>query len=302
MVMPGILHFHQLFRSVSARQIEYSFSDLKDVVTTMIPLTSDLLPSVESLAQTIPFAGEWAWSVKRFWTAINPDAFLFRLDWCRAEPVAMTLYCRFPVEPGEAEFDEALVHAKPFRWNGPAIGPVAAALGTAGPRGIAFRVSKHGTLRSALYFRSDLHAGIGWTQRLFALVDACGYPAELSATVESHLAQLYQPGPVGIVGIDDGGDGTAGTLKFDPGNVPLDAAYSYLSRIGVPASRIAEFSGFSTGLRAKAATYVGVQFRQQGLSGWRLYFACEPSHVRLPAQVIIAAQRNLRPVRRLPHY
>lgn len=300
--MLGMLRFHQLFRSVSAQNIEYSFGEAEDVVTTMIPLRPDFWSDIEGLSRELPFAGQWAWSVRRFSTAVDPDAFLFRVDWARAEPVALTLYCRFRSEPGPDAFAAAMAHASPFRWTGPAVDGLSAAVQTAGPRGIAFRVSKHGTLRSALYFRSDLHAGSGWTERLVALVAACGYPEELSETAEDHLKTLYQPGPVGVIGIDNGDEGVAGALKFDPANVPLPAAYACLARVGVSEARIAAFKRFSLGLRAEAATYLGVQFNPKGLSGWRLYFACEPPKFRLPARAVIATQQYLRPVRSLPHY
>jgi hypothetical protein len=56
------------------------------------------------------------------------------------------------------------------------------------------------------------------------------------------------------------------------------------------------------GLRARSASYLGLQFNQKGLSGWRLYLACEPPNFPRPAQAIIATQQHLRPVRPLPHY
>jgi hypothetical protein len=300
--MSAMLVFHQLFREASVRQIEYSFAEAEDVVTTMIPLTFELLPRVAEMARAIPFAGEWAWAVERFWNGVNPDAFLLRIDWSGGEPRAVTLYCRFSAEPDANAFKAALTHAEPFRWSGPDPSAIGASLGAVGPRGIAFRASGTGSLRTALYFRSDDHAGRKWIDRLAGLVEACGYPDGLLATIESHLNDLYQPGPVGVIGLDDGLDGIAGRLKFDPANVPLDAAFAYLARIGVSRARIAEFRTISTGFRAEAVTYLSVQFRQSGPSGWRLYFACEPSHARLPGQPDLIAQRHLRPVRRLPHY
>jgi hypothetical protein len=300
--MSPALVFHTLFRRVLAREVEYSLSEADDSFTTMVPIKSDLLARVIELAEVIPFAGEWAWSVERFSSAINPDAFLFRLDWRQNEPTAVTLYCRFPSEPNTADFQKAVGYARPFRWNGPDPSAVAASLGVPGPRGIAFRATNQGNLRTALYFRSEQHAGASWTGRLAALLAACQYPEELGCTIEGHLKDLYRPGPAGVIGVDDGVGGVPGALKFDPSNVPLGATFGFLLRIGVSATRIAALRSTAIGLRAESATYVGVQYRPQGFSGWRLYFACEPSYARIPGQLAIASQRNLRAVRRLPHY
>ncbi len=300
--MSPALVFHQLFRGVLARQVEYSYSDAEDSFTTMVPLKNDLLPRVLELAKVIPFAGDWAWSVERFSGAISPDAVLFRLDWLHNEPTAVTLYCRFPSEPDTAEFQNAIDYARPFRWKGPDPSSVAASLGVMGPRGIEFRATNKGNLQTAVYFRSEQHAGASWTGRLTALLAACRYPQELASTIEGHLKELYRPGPAGVIGVDDGEDGVPSTLKFDPSNVPLNATLAFLARVGVTAARIAALRSIAIGLRAESATYVGVQYGRDGFLGWRLYFACEPTYALTPGQAAFGSQRNLRPVRRLPHY
>src|SRR5581483_6819445 len=235
-------------------------------------------------------------------SAIGPDAFLFRLDWRHNEPTAVTLYCRFPSEPDPAQFQEAIGYARPFRWNGPDPACVAASLGVAGPRGIAFRATDKGHLRTAVYFRSEQHAGASWTVRLTELLAACQYRQELASTIEGHLKELYRPGPIGVVGVDDGEGGVPRALKFDPSNVPTNVALALLARVGVSASRIEALRRIAIGLRAESVTYAGVQYGQEGFSGWRLYFACEPAYARAPGQVAGGSQRNLRPVRRLPHH
>ena len=95
---PELLYYN-LFRHVLVREVEYSYSDAEDSFTTMFPLQHDFLPRLGALAKALPFAGDWAWSVERFWRAVNPSAFLFRLDWASGEATAVTLYCRFPSEP-----------------------------------------------------------------------------------------------------------------------------------------------------------------------------------------------------------
>ena len=300
--MSPALVFHHLFQDVLARQVEYSYSDMEDSFTTMVPLKTDLLHRAIELAKAIPFAGDWAWSVERFSSAIRPDEFLFRLDWLHNEPTAVTLYCRFPSEPDTAEFQNAIGYARPFRWNGPDPSSVSASLGVEGPRGIAFRATDKGNLRTAVYFRSEQHAGASWTDRLPALLAACQYPHELASTIEGHLKELYRPGPVGVIGVDDGEGGVPSALKFDPSNVPLNATFALLARVGVSATRIDALRSIAIGLRAESVTYAGVQYDRDGFSGWRVYFACEPTYARTPGQVAVGSQRNLRPVLRLPHY
>lgn len=298
---PGLL-FQQLFRDVLARQVEYSYCETEDSVTTMVPLKSDRLSRVFELANAIEFAGDWAWSVERFANAARPEDFLFRVDWLRDEPTAVTLYCRFPVEPDAGGFQRAIGFSRPFTWNGPDPVAVARALSVPGPRGIAFRATRKGNLRTAVYFRTEHHAGASWGERLAALLAACQYPPELASTIESDLKELYQPGPVGVIGVDDGQGGIPGALKFDPASVPSEVALTFLARMGLPAARINALRDVAIGLRAESVTYAGVQYGSNGFSGWRLYFACEPGFARRPGAAAIESARNLRPVRRLPHH
>jgi hypothetical protein len=300
--MSPALRFQQLFGRILARQVEYSYDGAEDRLTTMVPLRRDRLPQVVDLAKESPFAGDWAWSVERFAAAARPDELLFRLDWLRAELTALTLYCRFPSEPGDADFRKAIGVARSFTWSGPEPSAVATSLGVAGPRGIAFRATSQGDRRSSVYFRCEQHAGAAWTDRLSGLLDACRYPRELAPTIEGHLRELYAPGPVGVIGVDDGRGGVAGALKFDPSNVPLGVAFAFLARVGVPAARILALRNVAVGLRANAATYVGVQYGPEGFAGFRLYFACEPGYARMPGRIAVSVPRRLRPVRRLPHY
>jgi hypothetical protein len=300
--MTPALVFQQLFRGILARQVEYSYTEEQDRVTTMIPLNHGLLPRVIELANMIPFAGEWGWAVDRFAGAIRPDAFLFRLDWRQNEPTAVTLYCRFPSEPDTAEFQKAIGYARPFRWQGPDTASIAASLDVKGPRGIAFRAAASGSLHSAAYFRSEQHAGASWSGRLSGLLAACRLPGELATTIEEHLKQLYGPGPTGVIGVDDGEDGAARALKFDPSNVSLRVLLSFLTGVGVSEARIAELKAVAVGLRAESVSYAGVQYGKDGLSGWRVYFSCEPTQARIPGHTALSSRQTLRSVRRLPHY
>ncbi len=297
--MPVGVYFQQLFRTVLSRQVEYSYSQDEEGFTTMIPLQHDRLAQVWDFSHVLPFAGEWAWSVRRFAGEIHPDTFLFRLDWRQNEPIAVTLYCRFPSEPDELEFKRAINHAQPFHWHGPSPSAIASSLGLSGPRGIAFRATRSGSMRTALYFRSEEHSGSAWSRRLLDLLASCSYPQDLALLIEDHVRQLYRPGPIGVIGLDDGEDGVPSSLKFDPADVPLVKTFAWLAQIGVPANRIAALRRIAIGLRAEYVTYAGAQYSREGVSGWRVYLACEPGYSRVPGHMSVGSQRTLRPARRL---
>jgi hypothetical protein len=296
------LAFNQLFGDLLRRQVEYSYGAEEDTYTSMIALDRSQLDRLARWAEVLRFAADWAWSVTRFATAIVADALLFRVDWRMSVPSAVTLYCRFPTEPDSRGFANAMREARPFSWNGPEPGEVARALGLVGPRGIALRATAKGSTRTAVYFKSEAHSGEAWAERLAALLAACQYPAQLQSVIERDLKALYLPGPAGVIGLDDGGGGIPATLKFDPANVPLEAALGFLGDKQVASARIAALRAIALGLRAESASYVGVQYNRQSFAGWRLYFACEPGCCAPGAQADVRFQRNLRPVRRLPHY
>jgi hypothetical protein len=253
-------------------------------------------------ATAIPFGGQWAWSVDRFARAIQTDQLLFRLDWLGNEPTAATLYCRFPAEPRTEEFQKTIAVARGFSWNGPDVTAISAALGVKGVRGVAFRASDNGHLRTAIYFRVEQHVGSSWCDRLMQLLQACHYPQDLAITIETDLKELYRPGPLGVIGVDDGNDGVPSAVKFDPSNVPLESVLRLLARIGAPKSRISTLTRLALGLRAESVTYAGVQYGSHGRSGFRLYFACEYSSIRRPGGPVVLSQNTLRPIRRVPHY
>jgi hypothetical protein len=300
--MSQVLAFHRLFGHVLSRQVEYSYGSEEQSFTAMVPLGYDLLPRAMELAALLEFSGEWAWAIQRFSEAVRPDTFLLRLDGPDQAASSITLYCRFPSEPDDTQFRSAVRSARPFNWNGPATSRIAEALGLPGPRGMAFRTDRKGALQTAIYFRTEEHAGPSWVARLPALLAACGYQDNLAGTIESDLKALYGPGPIGVIGLDNGSDGLPATLKFDPSNVPVARAIMFLKKIGVPASRISTLAGVATGLRAESVSYLGIKYKEDGLAGWRLYFSCEPSYCSSPAGINVAVQRSLRPIRRIPHY
>lgn len=296
------LEFQRLFSFILSQQVEYSYGAEENAFTTMVPLKPSSLGHALELAQSATFAGDMAWSVERFARMVHPDELLLRLDWHGDEATAITLYCRFPVEPEASDFQGALDVARAFQWRGPNTDAVATALGVRGPRGIAFRASKSGSTRTAVYFRCEVHAGTSWTDRLKNLLRACHYPEALASEIEGDMKALYLPGPVGVIGLDEGTDSTPGAIKFDPCNVPLKAVLAFLARIGLSRKRLEELTRIAIGFRAESVTYASVHYGKDGFSGFRLYFGCEPAAARLPSRIGIPLQRTLMPARRLPHY
>src|SRR5437016_4240499 len=135
--MSQACEFAQIFCIEANAGVEYSYEAATDCYGIMIAGQMPFIKRVEKFAASLAYAGDWAWAVRRFSDCVNPDAFLLRID-CRAdEVVAVTLYCRFPKEPTDADFGDFMISARPMEWCGPSPSALAATLGLRGPRGIA---------------------------------------------------------------------------------------------------------------------------------------------------------------------
>src|SRR5437879_3560917 len=70
----AVCAFQRLFRGPLARQVEYSFGNTPERVTTMIPLDGEpVLADVVAMAVALPFAGAWSWAVPRLAKTVRPD-------------------------------------------------------------------------------------------------------------------------------------------------------------------------------------------------------------------------------------
>jgi len=294
--------FSQIFRAEAYSVVEYSFDAAPDRRGVMVGGKPGFLTAVQQFAAGLPFAADWTWSTQRFTELVRPDAFLLRCD-CRAEEImAITLYCRFPMEPDDNAFCRYMRAARPFTWTGPSPGAIAALLGVPGPRGIGFRVDATGDRQTALYYRVQADTGKLPPEVLPQLVRVCGLPESLAETIGADIHSLYPPGPVGVIGVDCGEDGWAKALKFDPANVPLSKALSFLGARLASVARMEELSSVARSLRAQWVSYLGAKYGAEGFAGWRVYFSVRPDLLPGPLLPRIVVERSANPTFHLPHY
>ncbi|MFN0128334.1 MAG: hypothetical protein ACKV19_16800 [Verrucomicrobiales bacterium] len=294
--------FCQLFRIEASGGVEYSYDSVGSRHGVMISGSSAMLDRVGQFASGLPYAGDWAWAMRRFSGNVRPDAFLLRID-CSGERVAgLTLYCRFPTVLTDESFDLALSTARPFQWLGPAPSILATTLGVPGPRGVGFRVSEDGEHKTALYFKLGGNSRSLGSEPLAQLATHCGLPEELAQTIREDIQGLYPQGPIGVVGFDSSDTSGKTTLKFDPANVPLRQTFNFLRGKGTDEQRISELTDTADSLRAMWVSYLGVKYNAQGFVGWRVYFSVKPGRVPAPDAPSISVGRGESPTIPLPHY
>jgi hypothetical protein len=250
----------------------------------------------------VRFAGEWAWAVSQFARLARPDAYLLRVDWLGRGVQSISLYCRFPREPDDVMFAELLAAAQPFRWRGPAPHDVASVLQLPGPRGVGLRVDALRRLHMALYFRVPASVTSLEEETVERLVDVCGYPESVAESVRTDLRVLYHGRAAGVIGVDAGSDHRAAALKFNPSNVPLDQALTFLAAKGASAARLEQLGALAQTLRGSLVSYLGVRYDANGFSGWRTYFSAQPRRIGSAGVPRVVIEPNSIPTLPLPHY
>lgn len=294
--------FTRIFREELCFNLEYSLDEDETRHGTMVPGKDGFMERIQRFAAVLPVVSEWAWAVRRFAEHVRPDAYLLRTDWAGSEALAVTVYCRFPHEPRDVSFFDAVARAWPMGWSGPSPQAVGETLGVAGPRGIAFRVDRSGANRTAVYYK--LSEDRTWLdpETCHDLVRACGLAEELAELILADVKSLYPPGPVGVIGMDDGPGGVVGALKLDPSNVLLRTALGFLSGKGVPAVATSRVARLAEALRARWLSYLGAKYGPEGFAGWRAYFSYEPFRLAPAGSFRISSERHAVPTLRLPHY
>jgi hypothetical protein len=306
--MASLLHvdpatrFASAFRGTAYQASEYSFDARPECHGIMVAGGPGFYPTIGAFAETLPYAAEWAWRLRRFVAAVQPDSYLFRVDWSGAAAIKITAYCRFPQEPDDEAFQRATDQLGSTRWTGPSPGRIAAAIDVAGPRGIGFEVSTDGNPDLSVYFRvpavvSALSAGA--TERLIA---AAGLPAELAESIDADVRDLYRSVSVGVIGIDNGPDGTSGALKFNPPNVSLEAAMEFLDSKGADPGRLDQITDVARSLRARWISYLGVRYQSTGFAGWRVYLSVAPQRFAGVLRPHLAVEPEAIPTLMLPHF
>jgi hypothetical protein len=243
--------FAVAFRDVAARGVEYSYDAFGTGFGITVRGDVELISHMRQFAGGIPAMGEWLWAVDRFIALVRPNAFLFRVDDDGASISALTVYARFPSDPGPEEFASAMQSLRPFRWDGPPIDAVARTLGCVGPRGIGLRVRPDGAGHATIYFRLDATRRQFSTETLSELAELCELPQTAVEELLSDLRPFYSPGEIGVIGLDTRTSTSVTTLKFDPPNVPLALAVACVHKKGASRARTNEIVAIAHGLRCK---------------------------------------------------
>jgi len=310
--VPPDLAFSSLFRPDAAQAVEYSFGPQPDEHGVMVPGGPGFLSRVQSLAASLPFAGEWITVLGRLIRAIHPDAYLFRTDWSGSDVTAVTAYCRFPAEPDDTALTAVLSQAYPLRWQGPPAGQVARILGLPGPRGLGVGVDYDGRLDLTLYFRVLGSGRALGSEPLSALAEAAGIAAGLVPELSADVSRLYAHALPIIVGLDSGQPDSrqlgnrqganVGALKFNPPNVPLESCVRFLNDHGADPDRLRTLVQYARALRARWASYLGIRYSNQGFSGWRMYFSVAPQRFPGVSAARWTTEAEAIPTLVLPHY
>jgi len=297
-----LAEFAQAFRDQAYIGVEYSYDDVESRRSMTVAGKPGFAVRAATFAGSLPFAADWAWAVQQFTSFVHPDAYLLRVDSRAEEIIGLTLYCRFPIEPVDSEFEASAIYLRPLQWEGPAPSKMALVLGVRGPRGIGVRVNKRGELATALYYAVDSPTIRLARDTLPQLVELCGLPPHLTHTILEDVRELYNPGPVGVIGIDSAGVNSGNALKLNPANVPLDRAFKFLKRKLAPDRRVTQIAQIAGSLRAIWTSYFGCKYSANGFDGWRVYFSIQPGMTSAPVAPRIAIEKICKPTIRLPHY
>jgi hypothetical protein len=291
--------FALAFGRAAWRGVEYSVDDDPRRHAVTVAGSTSFIDIVRGFAGGLPFATGWTWGIDRFVEQVRPDAYLFRVDWQGEHPVAVTLYCRFPIEPDSSAFAAAMRAAYPIPWEGPDPGIAAAALGIPGPRGVGLRVVATGSCSAAVYFRVPEIRPAEANSVLAAVVEALHLPLHLAEAVQEDLRGLSSTSG-GVVGIGTDAEGVV-SLKLNPPNVPTARAFAFLLDKGAHEARIDAISNLAISLRAASLSYLGVRYGADGFTGWRAYLSLEPYRIAVPMIPRITLERGAFPTLRLPH-
>lgn len=290
------------FRAQAAKGVEYSYDVLGDGFGIMVGGSVELVDIVRGLASELPFAGDWSWAIAQFVSVVRPDTYLFRADLEHERVVGLTLYARFPWEPGADEFARAVQAARPFAWSGPDVTAFGAALECPGPRGIGFRVDAAGRRGLAVYYKGEADRTQFTEATLRKIAALCDFEKETADAMLADLRPLYTRGQVGVVGLDARSDETPNVVKFDPANVPLSRTLTFMHAKGSAPARVAEILAVAHALRANFVSYLGVKFGPRGFAGCRTYFSVDPDALGSAWDVSVRHPQDAAPTLRLPHY
>jgi hypothetical protein len=299
---PAPLAFFSAFRTELADSVEYSFGSQSQAYGTMVAGKSGFFETVKRFTESLPYAAQWSWAVDHFVKALNPDTFLFKVDWQLSTPSSITLYARFPEEIPTEDLVSLLNACRPLAWHGCSPGEVASLLDLPGPRGIGLRVGSSSQCSAAFYYRPAMSFRTFCSHKLASLLELCGLTSDHRRCVEDQVGPLCGGVEMGVLGIDTATASGPNPLKFDPPNVPLSALFDRLHQRDEGRSWLLALLPVIYHLRATHASYVGLKYSEKGLAGAKLYLAVKPGAYAVPAAPRIILPMFFHPSMRLPHY
>jgi hypothetical protein len=265
--------FEARFRTQLAQYVEYSLDANPRRLGIMIFGEDSFWDSLEQFVRPFAFSKVWFPAVRRFATGVRPVNYLFKVDWDDEQVRSLSLYCRFVENLSAADLANALAHAAPLSWEGPAPQDIGRVLGTPWPHGIGLRVQADGAYHSAIYNRVSMPGTAFRLRCLPELIELCGMPASLEKEMHADMAFVYGRGPVGVVGIDGGAKDRVKAIKLDADGVPVTWAFRFIRQRGVSAQRLAELSDMVTRLGIDRLGYLGLKYAAEGFESWKLYIA-----------------------------
>lgn len=294
--------FALAFHDGAPHGVEYSYDAFGNGFGITVGGGVELISKVRQFVTGVPAMGGWFWALERFISFVHPTTFLFRIDDSGTAITALTIYARFPSDPGPQQFETAMRSLHPFRWDGPATDAIAHTLGCLGPRGIGLRVGLDGTGHSAIYFRLDSTRDALSSKALSALAELCELSRPVTEQLLSDLRPLYKPGQIGVIGLDTRTPSGETTLKFNPPNIPLSLAVACVRNKGAMRARTNEIVAIAHGIRCRYASYLGMKYRTGGFAGARLYFSIGHNALNMPTQISVRSELGESPTLRAPHY
>ena len=268
--------FASFFRARSFQYVEYSYGADPNQLGIMISGDGDFLSELAKYLKPLAFADTWYSAARAFCNKTKPISYLFKVDWAYDQIQALSLYCRFIENVTASSVYEAFQQAAPLSWSGPDLEAIGRSAGTRWPHGIGLRVSASGALHSAVYYRISTPSLEFRLRAVPQLIDVCGFPGTIARDLQRALAQVYGPGPVGVVAVDAGPHRRAAAIKLDAERVPLKWAMRFIADSGVAAQGLRTLQELTIRLGISQLSYFGMKYGCDGFAGWKAYMPFQP--------------------------
>jgi hypothetical protein len=269
--------FTSMFRREVYEHLEYSASEEGDEIGTMIAGSqSAFARRLLELSSAIPFAKSWATATARLLGLIEPVTYLFRVDWRNDAPIGLSLYWQLPNPLPDEDLSRVLLQSGCAEWRGPSPDKLAKALDTQGVTGLNVRVTTSGEFGVGVYYLVHMHVSQFQMRGLKQLVELCQFPPSIVPLLSTDIGRVYQPGMLGVIGIDPGRDGAAAAVKLNAANVPVRTALAFIRRKHASRARIEAINALSNDCRMNQVSYLGMKYSAAGFRSWKVYLSTQP--------------------------